>query len=120
MKPYKPTFDLPEDLLREMRVWAARRGLAGVAPVVRALLAELETSPALGLAVEDAIAKAKPAAGDLVKTTYDLAPSLYRGMREWAVQHDVPNVAVIRGLMTVLVKDRNGTISTRISAAVHQ
>jgi hypothetical protein len=98
-----------------------RHGLIGVAPVVRALIAELEVNPALNLAVEEAIAKAKPAAaGDLVKTTYDLAPPLYRGLKEWAASHDVPNVAIVRALMTVLIKDRNGAISTLIAAAAQK
>lgn len=120
VKPYKPTFDLEPDLLRQVRVWSARHGLVGVAPVVRALIAELMVNPALDLAVEDAIAKAVRPAGTLTKTTYDLAPSLYRDLKEWAASHETTNVAVLRALMTVLIKDRNGAISTLIASAAQR
>ncbi|MDP9870471.1 MULTISPECIES: hypothetical protein [Streptosporangium] len=118
VKPYKATFDLSPKLLREVRVWAAQHGLVGVAPVVRALIAELVADAALQAVVGDALADTGPQVprGSVVKTTYDLDPPLYRDLKTWAATHDTTGAAVLRALLATLVADWDGGLAVRIAA----
>lgn len=115
--PVKATFELDPVLLRRVKAWAGRRVLH-VAPVVRALLAELTEDERTAARVAELLnapgrATVPPGAA-LVKTTYDLAPDLYGELRAWVAEHDTTAAAVLRVLMRELVA--GGELPRRIEA----
>jgi hypothetical protein len=113
--PYKATFDISAEVLREVRVWAVRHEITGVAPVVRALIEEL-ADPATSARVEAALATGpQPDRGPVKKTTYDLDPPVYRDLKGWAAAHDTTGVAVVRVLLAALVDDPAGQLATRVA-----
>ncbi|MFB4320703.1 hypothetical protein [Actinomadura sp. 21ATH] len=113
--PVKTTFELDPALLRRVRVWAGRRVLH-VAPVVRALLAELVADPATAARVAELLPAehARAKTGTPVKTTYDIAPGLYGDVRAWVAEHDTTNAAVVRVLMRELLA--GGDLPRRVEA----
>lgn len=117
--PVKATFELDPVLLRRVKIWAGRRVLH-VAPVVRALLAELVGDERTGARVAELVhapgrATVPPGAA-LVKTTYDLAPDLYGELRAWVAEHDTTAAAVVRVLMYELVGRSGGELARRVEA----
>ncbi|MFI0425122.1 hypothetical protein [Spongiactinospora sp. 9N601] len=115
VRPYKATFDLDAAMLRRVRVWAAERGLIGVAPVVRALIAELGEDGELARAVRAAVAVPAAPPADAVKTTFDLDPPTYRALKVWAAGHGTTGTAVLRALLAALVAGKDGPLARRIA-----
>ncbi|WP_149265099.1 hypothetical protein [Actinomadura sp. K4S16] len=114
--PVKATFELDPASLRRVKVWAGRRVLH-VAPVVRALLAELVADEKTGARVAELVnapGRASAPGVEVVKTTYDLAPDLYGELRAWVAEHDTTNAAVLRVLMRELVA--GGELPRRVEA----